>query len=273
MKHHTDLCNAFTLAAWDQRGTGGSYAGVDPATLTVDRLVEDARELAEYLCLKYGKQRIFILGGSWGTQLGTILFHRYPERIAAFVGTGQVVNGEQNEHLSYRFSLEQAEAAGDAKSIAILKKYGPPVKGQYREGFTGLMAQRKILKKYGGHSVKKEGYFSSFVLPMFCSGEYSPADLWGIIKGYKLVLSTMWPTLTDYDFPAQCNTFKAPFYIFQGRLDQNTPSELVQGFYDRISAPDKDLVWFEHSAHGPLAEEPEKFKSLLREKLLKIPTV
>jgi pimeloyl-ACP methyl ester carboxylesterase len=271
MKYHTDLCDAFTLATWDQRGTGGSYAGVEPKTLTVDRLVEDARELVEHLCRKYGRQKLFILGGSWGSQLGTILSYRYPERIAAYVGTGQVVNGEQNEHLSYRFCLERARAAGDAKSLAILTRYGPPVKGKYREGLRGLIAQRNILKKYGGHSSKKGGYFSGMVMPMLCSGEYSPADILGIFRGYKLVLSTMWPILTDYDFPTQCSTFRMPFYIFHGRLDQNTPAELVQGFYDLVSAPDKDLVWFEHSAHSPLAEEPVKFKSLLREKLLKTP--
>jgi pimeloyl-ACP methyl ester carboxylesterase len=81
----------------------------------------------------------------------------------------------------------------------------------------------------------------------------------------------MWPILTDYDFPSQCNTFKAPYYIFQGRLDRNTPAALVQSFYDCISAPGKDLIWFEHSAHSPLSEEPERFKALLREKFLKIP--
>jgi esterase/lipase len=77
----------------------------------------------------------------------------------------------------------------------------------------------------------------------------------------------MWPLIMDYDFTTQYTAFQMPYYIFQGRLDKNTPSELVQGFYDRVTAPDKDLVWFEHSAHGPLAEEPEKFKALLREKL------
>lgn len=272
-KRHADLCKDFTVAAWDQRGTGGSYRGVDPATLTVDRLVEDAAELAEYLCQKYGKQKLFLLGGSWGTQLGTMLLHRRPEWIAAYVGMGQTVNGEQNEDLSWRFCMEQARAAADTKSIAILNRYGPPAQGQYREGFRGLMAQRKILKKYGGHSLKKGGYLSGMALPMLLSGEYSPADIWGIVKGYKLVLTAMWPRLTAYDFPSQCTAFKAPYYIFQGRLDRNTPSELVQAFYDRIQAPDKALIWFEHSAHNPLSEEPERFKSLLRDKLLKIPTV
>jgi pimeloyl-ACP methyl ester carboxylesterase len=268
IKNHTDLLDAFTLAAWDQRGTGGSYKGIDPKTLTVDRLVEDARELVEYLCREYRKQKVFILGGSWGTELGTMLAYRYPEHIAAYVGQGQVVNGEENERLCYQFSLDKACAANDARSVAILKRYGPPVKGQYKEGFKGMMAQRVIMTKYGGHSTKKGGYFKTTVLPMIFSGEYNPVDLYGIFKGYKLVLTTMWPTLTNYDFPTQCNTFKMPYYIFQGRLDNNTPSALVQNFYDSITAPDKDLVWFEHSAHGPLSEEPEKFKALLREKLL-----
>ena len=35
-------------------------------------------------------------------------------------------------------------------------------------------------------------------------------------------------------------------------------------------APDKDLVWFENSAHGPMGEEPVKFKKLMREKFLAI---
>ena len=79
----------------------------------------------------------------------------------------------------------------------------------------------------------------------------------------------MWPTIVQYDF-LTCGPFKMPYYIFQGRKDNNTPSALIQEYYDAIVAPDKDLVWFENSAHGPLGEEPAKFKKLMREKFLKI---
>ena len=80
----------------------------------------------------------------------------------------------------------------------------------------------------------------------------------------------MWPTVVQYDFLRDCTEFQMPFYIFQGRKDNNTPSALIQDYYDAIVAPDKDLVWFENSAHGPLGEEPEKFKALMREKFGKI---
>jgi len=267
-----DMQKDFTLVAWDQRGTGGSYWGVKKSSLTVDRLVEDARELCEYLCVKLNKEKLFLLCGSWGTQLGTILAHRYPERIAGYVGSGQTVNGILNEQLSWEFALREAEKAGSQEDAARLREVGPPVRGQYKGGFQGLMAQRNIMKKYGGYSrsaqQKKSSFFKSFALPMLQSKEYTPGDLLGTLWGYKRTLTVMWPRLTDYDFIRDCHTFEMPYYIFQGRHDNNTPSALVEAFYEAIDAPEKALVWFEDSAHGPIASERALYLRHLRQYLL-----
>jgi len=267
-----DLQKDFTLVAWDQRGTGGSYWGVKKSSLTVERLVEDARELCEYLCKTLEKDKLFLLCGSWGTQLGTILAHKHPERIAGYVGSGQTVNGILNEQLSWEFALRGAEKAGNTEDIAKLNEVGPPARGQYKNGFKGLMTQRNIMKKYGGYSQKseqkKQSFFKSFAMPMLRSKEYTPGDLLGILWGYKRTLTVMWPRLTDYDFVHNCNKFEMPYYIFQGRHDNNTPSALVEAFYEAIEAPEKALVWFENSAHGPIGEERELYLRLLREYLL-----
>ena len=272
MTKHADLADDFTIVAWDQRGSGGSYKGARVETLTVDRLVEDARELAEWLCAEYKKDKIFIIGGSWGSELGTFLAFRYPERIAAYVGFGQVVNCSRNEELCFNFTLEEAEKAGDKKSVGILNAVGPPVGGIYKGGYDGMMAQRRIMMKYGGYSQsnKRRSYFSSMVIPMVFSGEYSIPDLIGLAKGHKFVLKAMQDEVAKTDLPATCAEFKVPYYIFDGRLDKNTPAELVEDYYNLIDAPDKDLIWFEESAHNPMTDEPEKFKRLLREKLLGI---
>jgi len=50
----------------------------------------------------------------------------------------------------------------------------------------------------------------------------------------------------------------------------NTPSVLVQDWFDKIEAPQKELIWFEDSGHNPMNDEPEKFKRLLRERLTEI---
>ena len=269
-KSQMDLVGDLTIVAWDQRGTGGSYFGCDPETLTLDQLISDCAELIDYLCRTLDKQKVFLLGASWGTELGTFVCQRHPEKIAGYIGYGQVVNGVENENLSYTFALEKAREAGNAKDIAELERVGPPVDGQYRPVFAGLMTQRRIMKKYGGHSTKKGGYFTGTVIPILSSGELDWKSKIGTARGYKLCLSRMWPSIVHYDFVHDCGPFRMPYYIFQGRLDRNTPASLVQEFYDSIEAPDKDLVWFEHSAHGPMGEEPEKFKRLLREKIFAI---
>ncbi|MEG2116515.1 MAG: alpha/beta hydrolase [Clostridia bacterium] len=263
-----DLTDDFTIVAWDQRGTGGSYHGCKKETLTLDNLVLDAKALVEYLCEKLHKDKIYIIGGSWGTELGTFLCYRFPEHIGGYIGYGQVVNGVQNETISYDYCVKMATEANDSESLEILKRVGPPIGGQYNPCFEGMMAHRKILAKYGGHDVKKTSYWEGTVKPILFSKEYSIADKWGMIKGYKLCLSYMWPTIVNYDFKFDCNKFEMPYYIFQGRLDKNTPSDLIEDFYKVIDAPKKELVWFENSAHGPLSEEPEKFKALIREKFL-----
>lgn len=263
-----DLCDDFTIVAWDQRGTGGSYWGVRKDTLNVDQLVSDARELVEYLCASLGKRKLFIWGGSWGTELGTYLCYRHPEHIAAYLGSGQLVNGALNEEVGYDFALRKAEEAGDAKSLARLKRIGRPVGGCYREIFKGMMAQRRIMKKYGGHSTKPGTYWSTTAVPLLKSREFSFTDKIGLALGWRKCLTYMWPSCVKCDFPSECTRFEMPYYIFQGVLDNNTPSSLVQSYYDAIQAPDKDLVWFEHSAHGPLSEEPGRYKRLMREKLL-----
>ena len=273
MQDHSDLLDTFTIATWDQRGSGGSYSGVDKNTLTIERLTDDAAELVEWLCRCFKKDKIFIIGGSWGSELGIWLSKRYPEHIAAFVGFGQVVNIEINEQLSWEYSMEEAKKAGDTKAVKTLEEVGPPVMGCYKGGnYDGMMKQRNIMMKYGGYSKseKKRSYFDALIKPMLLSGEYTIGDLIGLIKGHKMVLDKMWTEIGKTDFNKTCTEFKVPIYILDGRLDMNTPSELVQDWYDKIQAPDKDLVWFENSGHNPMGDEGEKFKTILREKLLAV---
>lgn len=266
---HSDLLDTFTMVCWDQRGTGGSYAGAKKEDLTVDRVVEDGAELIRWLCKEFKKDKIFIIGGSWGSALGTLLAYRHPEHIAAYVGFGQMADGTKNEDLSYKFALEEAEKADDMKAVKALIELGEPVKGCYKGGYKGMMVQRNIMMKYGGYSKneKKRSYFSSMVVPMLFSGEYSVSDLWGLIKGHVFVLETMWPEVGSLNLGEMCPEFRMPYYIFDGRLDQNTPAALVQEYFDNIKAPEKELIWFENSGHNPMNDEGERFKRLLREKL------
>jgi proline iminopeptidase len=47
--------------------------------------------------------------------------------------------------------------------------------------------------------------------------------------------------------------------LFEGRDDRLVNSEVAADWFDKVEAPEKHLVWFEHSGHMPITEEPGKF--------------
>ncbi len=61
---------------------------------------------------------------------------------------------------------------------------------------------------------------------------------------------------------------KVLVYFCCGCRDYNVPFELVVEYANKLSAPEKKIIWFNHSAHLPNFEEPDLFcefcKSLLK---------
>ena len=82
----------FTVVQWDQRGAGKTYNANDPKkiapTITVQRMEQDAQEVVQYLRKTYHKDKIFVLGHSWGSFLGLELAKEHPEWLYAYVGMG-----------------------------------------------------------------------------------------------------------------------------------------------------------------------------------------
>lgn len=119
----------FTFVHWDQRGAGRTFARngeTGCGKLTIERMIADAVEIAEFLVNRLGRKKIILLGHSWGSVLGIHLVKRRPELVAAFVGTGQVVNMRRNEECNYTRQLAQARDSGNAAALAALEDIGPP---------------------------------------------------------------------------------------------------------------------------------------------------
>ncbi|MGX6607372.1 alpha/beta fold hydrolase [Micromonosporaceae bacterium Da 78-11] len=94
MRRHGQLLEQnFTVATLDQRGTGKSADNLEPtATLTLDRAVNDAIEVTNHLRHRFGQDKIYVVGNSWGTILGVLAVQQHPELYRAFIGTGQMVS-------------------------------------------------------------------------------------------------------------------------------------------------------------------------------------
>lgn len=56
-----------------------------------------------------------------------------------------------------------------------------------------------------------------------------------------------------------------PIHILIGRHDHTVNHDLALDFFLGLSAPQKSFHTFEHSAHSPLFEEPERARQILLE--------
>ena len=65
------LAEHFTVCYWDYIGEGLSYnKKIKAEEITLDRLTQDAREVAKYLKARYHKEKIYLMAHSSGSHLG-----------------------------------------------------------------------------------------------------------------------------------------------------------------------------------------------------------
>jgi pimeloyl-ACP methyl ester carboxylesterase len=253
----------FVVVHWDQRGAGKSCSSdVPDESLRLEQYVADTLELVEWLRTRFGVEKIYLLGHSWGSVLGVLAVQRHPSLFEAYIGLGQVVDQRRGEEISYRWVVGRAEAEGNDEALGELREIQPP----YRR-LDELILQRKWLGHYGG-AVYEGGFVPRFVRALFTSPEYT---LWEKLSFYGCFLNSIekvWFDLEGIDFIRSARKLDVPVYFFAGRHDYNTPFELVVEWAEMLEAPHVEIVWFEDSAHNALIEEPERFQDELIDRVL-----
>ncbi len=250
----------FTVVQWDQRGAGKTYASNDPArvapTMTRERMIADSEELVAWLRKEFGKDRIFVLGQSWGSYLGLELAQRRPEWLHAYIGMGQVTNAPESERRGWAWTLQRAKAAGNAEAVAELEALAPYAEGNTPLPLENLFKQRKWLNQYGGMVHNRTGG-NAEAAAIRLSPEYTDQDVAAIWKGNDFSMQHLLAEVLTLDM-SQVRELKTPLFLFLGRHDYNVSSELAAEWFNTVRAPGKQLVWFEQSAHEVMIEEPGK---------------
>jgi len=261
-KSQRKLEESFLVVNWDQRGSGRSYSrSLRKEDMTIDRFVADAEELIELLLKRFGQNKVFLVGHSWGSIIGAYLVAKRPDIIRAYIGIGQAVDMKRGETISYQFTLDEARRQNNKKAIHELEKIGVPPYADLNSG--GV--QRKWLSKFHGATYK--GSLWSILLENISLKDTRPFDLIRFVAGAMFSLSCLEDRQNMVKIIQDVPEIEVPVYFCCGRRDYNVPFELVVEYAEKLRAPEKKIIWFEHSAHLPNFEEPESFcefcKSLL----------
>lgn len=251
-----DLEKHFVVVNWEQPGAGKSYNAVDFAELTPERYIADGHALTLYLRQRFNQEKIYILGESWGTVLGIWLVQRSPDMYHAFAGAAQMVSFLETDTYCYSLALRTAFEGGDFKKVGTLMRQGPPPyygDGVARKAAEYLMYLSQVMMR--NPAITGPGYDT---IGDLASPEYGLFDKVNYARGLIATMDAVYSQLWEIDLRAQAPRLEVPIYFLEGRHDVNAPPKLAEDYLQKLEAPHKQLIWFEHSGHSPWVDEAGK---------------
>ena len=251
----------FTVVQWDQRAAGKTYLLNEPAkvssTLTAERMISDVEEMAAWVRREFGKEKIFVLGHSFGSFVGLQFAQRHPEWLFAYIGVGQCTDGPESERRGWRFAIDSARRAGNSAGVNELEAIAPYAASDRPIPIEDIYVQRKWVGYYGGVMAYRTDNSADSNLAKL-SPDYSEEEISHIWDGNKFATPRLLPAVVATDL-SRISKLSVPVILLEGRHDMNVNSEVAAAWFEKVKAPEKHLVWFEHSGHMPMTEEPGKF--------------
>lgn len=261
-----ELEQHFVVVNWEQPGAGKSYRAVDVAGLTPQRYVDDGLALTRYLRQRFDQEKIYILGESWGTVLGVWMVQRAPDMYHAFVGAAQMVDFLETDLYDYNLALRLSFESGDFNKVAALKKQGPPP--YYGDGVARKFSEYVLVLSQhmmSDPAITGPGYDTFGDIAADEYGLYDKVNYaWGLLATLDAVYWQLW----DVDLREQAPRLDVPVYFLEGRHDVNAPPALAEDYLQKLEAPHKELIWFEHSGHSPWVDEAGKVVDVMVNKVL-----
>ena len=248
----------FTMVYWSQRGAGKTYRKTGPSiasTMTIDRMVDDGIEVAEFFRRHLDKDKIILLGHSWGTVLGITMVQKRPAQFSAYVGTGQLVNVLKDERTGHQTVLQRARLAGRLDAVSELETLGEPP----YDDINKMVVERKWADIFDTPSD------AAFNAKWKNPASFTESDNKERIQAWLFSNLIMWGQkrqdgpLMAVDFTTSAITFQIPMIFIQGGDDHITPIALVEDYVRQITAPRKVLVRLPGGGHNAVFSMQHEF--------------
>lgn len=267
--HPTGLERDFTVVWWEQRGAGLSYSpDIPPQSMTVAQLIADTIAVTHYLRKRFGKDRITLLGHSWGSFLGIQVAAAAPELYHAYIGMGQVSWQLRSEVAAHSYMLGQYRARGDAAMVRKLNAAPASMTDGLSAGY--LRLRDAAMHGLGVGTTRDMGsVITGVFIPVWRCRAYTLGEKVNIWRGMAYSRGFLWNDFIATDLATQIHELDLPVYFFTGLYDYTANHDLAKAFFDQIKAPVKGFYTFENSAHSPLFEEPQLARDILRRDVLR----
>ncbi len=269
-----EICDDYTLVSWDQRGSGRTYyknKHIDPnnESASFDQALRDVDSLISYLCEQFRKEKIIIMGHSYGTLLGVSYVHANPEKVDKYVGIGQTVSILQTEEENYKEVLQMLVRA-NKKTDKLTKTFENFKQTLSAKDFKNFKMQTLKYLQMNRADIVQANQFKL----LLSSPDFGWTDLrWilGSLNVEKHIARNL--QLMDRVFSNNTNNvgknFSVPMYFISGEYDVSCNVGLAKAYFESISAPDKEFVVMDKCGHNPQVDKPVEFAREMKRVLRK----
>lgn len=276
-KYKPGLEDLFTVCYWEQRGGGLSYSpDVQIESMTFEQLTADAIEVTNYLRKRFGKEKIYIMAHSGGTPIAIQAVARLPQLYHAYISMAQITNQAESERIAYKYMTEQYSVLKDKSTLTELEKYPLLNTDTCFSAFYKSLIRDKSMHDLGiGTMHNMHSVFRGVFVPVWTCKAYTFKEKLAIWKSkFSFVKKAGFvDQLFEMDIPSSIPKLEIPVYFFSGKYDLTVNRDLSKSYLEKLQAPEKAFYLFDNSAHSPLFEEPEKFRRIIKEEILKLPTL
>lgn len=268
-RYPTGLEEYFTVAWWDQRGSGLSYSStIPPETMTYEQLIADTVAVTNYLRARFHQEKIYLMAHSGGTFFGIQVAARAPELYYAYIGMAQMVYQLESEQRAYTYALAEYKKLGNTTMVRNLEAAPPTMTVPLPPAYDGL--RDGYMHELGiGTTREMKSVITGIFLPSWLSRELTlpeKINLWrGKFSSMKMLRNTAFAT----DLTKQVTALDLPVYFFSGAYDYTCSYTLAKAYLEQLKVPVKGFYTFAESAHTPLFEEPKKVQQILLEDVLR----
>lgn len=247
----------FTVVQWDQRGAGRTYllnGGADSTASGMAQIVDDGVRVSDFIRARLQKDRLIVVGESWGSAVALEMARLRPEFFFACVGTGQMVDMPRAQVMTYRLLLDRVRAEGDKQAVEQLVAMGQP---PYKDLAVQTLEQQIL----AGHPPKSESasVFSGMGGDFLSAPGYSLRESSHILIGATQHRAKLAEEAEGYDAASRGLRFDVPIFFFQGSDDIQAPMQLVAEYAQKIVAPRKELVVFAGGGHNAYYYYSDRF--------------
>ena len=266
--HPTGLEQDFTVVWWEQRGAGLSFGpDIAPQTMTLAQMIADTISVTDLLRHRFGKDKIYLMGHSWGSYLGIQVAAAAPDRYHAYISMGQVVFQLKSEVAAHGYMLDQYRARGNAAMVRKLMAAPANMKDGLSAGYLDL--RDAAMHGLGiGTTRDMSSVITGVFIPVWQCRAYTMREKVDIWRGLAYSRGFLWDDFIATDLMNTVHSLDLPVYFFQGIYDYTANHALARALFDQIKAPAKAFYTFANSAHSPVFEEPHLARHILARDVL-----